>query len=176
MRRYKSSAAPKLSDLLREGLRRGVFSPQERNGWPQNVWAVTEKGEPLEAQRETDGVYHGYPMPLPHAASRSLSGRSSGAVGAAMMPGMSIELKWLPPFQGTPEIGRTSATIQIRFGSENATRSLDAWSESVQDSARVPAYPLAIWLASSWWRIRWEPLPSRIRLTHDHVPAGTSWP
>jgi len=40
-----------------------MFSPQERNGWPQNVWAVTESGEPLEAQREQDGVYHGYPMP-----------------------------------------------------------------------------------------------------------------
>jgi hypothetical protein len=49
--------------LLREGLRRGLFSSQERNGWPQNVWAVTELGEPLEAQREGDGVYHGYPMP-----------------------------------------------------------------------------------------------------------------
>ncbi len=49
--------------LLREGLRRGMFSPQERNGWPQNVWAVTERGEPLEAQRESDGIYHGYPMP-----------------------------------------------------------------------------------------------------------------
>ena len=92
-----------------------------------------------------------------------------------MMPRMSIELKWLPPFQGTPEIGRTSATIQIRFGGENATRSWDVWSESVQDGARVSAYPLAIWLASSWWRIRWEPLPSRIRLTPDQAPAGTNW-
>ena len=49
--------------LLREGLRRGMISPQQRNGWPQNVWAVTERGEPLEAQRESDGLYHGYPMP-----------------------------------------------------------------------------------------------------------------
>jgi hypothetical protein len=49
--------------LLQEGLRRGMFSPQERNGWPQNVWAVTQRGEPLEAQRESDGIYHGYPMP-----------------------------------------------------------------------------------------------------------------
>jgi hypothetical protein len=49
--------------LLREGLRRGIFSPQDRNGWPQNVWAVTERGKPLEAQREGDGLYHGYPMP-----------------------------------------------------------------------------------------------------------------
>ena len=88
---------------------------------------------------------------------------------------MSIELKWLPPFQGTPEIGRTSATIQIRFGTESATRSWDVWSESVQDGTRVSAYPIAIWLASSWWRIRWEPLPSRIRLTQDQVAADTHW-
>jgi hypothetical protein len=92
-----------------------------------------------------------------------------------MMAGMSIELKWLPPFQGTEEVGRTSATIQIRFGVENATRFEDAWSQSVQEGARVSAYPLAIWLASSWWRIRWEPLPSRIHLTQDQVPAHTDW-
>jgi len=49
--------------LLRTGLQRGTFSAQERDGWPQNVWAVTERGEPLEAQLEGQGVYHGYPMP-----------------------------------------------------------------------------------------------------------------
>ena len=59
------------------------------------------------------------------------------------MPGMSIKLTWLPPFQGTPEIERTSATIQIRFGTENATLCWDVWSESVQDGARVAAYPFA---------------------------------
>jgi len=91
------------------------------------------------------------------------------------MTRMSIELKWLPPFQGADEIGRTSAAIQIRFGAENATRFEDAWSESVQEGARVSAYPLAIWLASSWWRLRWEPLPARIRLTQDLVPADTNW-
>lgn len=49
--------------LLQAGFQKGMFSAQERNGWPQNVWAVTDKGEPLEAQLEGDGVYHGYPMP-----------------------------------------------------------------------------------------------------------------
>lgn len=49
--------------LLRIGLRKGMFSVQERSGWPQNVWAVTGDGEPLEAQLEGEGVYHGYPMP-----------------------------------------------------------------------------------------------------------------
>jgi hypothetical protein len=43
---------------------KGVFSVQQRSGWPQNIWAVTSAGEPLEAQleSETDGTWHGYPM------------------------------------------------------------------------------------------------------------------
>jgi hypothetical protein len=49
-------------ELLRNGLRRGLVSRQQRDGWPQNVWAVTSVGEPLEAQHEGGGVYHGYPM------------------------------------------------------------------------------------------------------------------
>lgn len=50
-------------DLLREGLRRGLFSERLVDGWPQNIWAVTADGVALEAQREAPGVYHGYPMP-----------------------------------------------------------------------------------------------------------------
>ncbi|MCX6359887.1 MAG: hypothetical protein NT029_08780 [Armatimonadetes bacterium] len=51
---------------LREGMRRGLVSLQEHNGWPQNVWAVTEDGHALEAQLENEatGAYHGYPMQL----------------------------------------------------------------------------------------------------------------
>ena len=51
------------SKLLRLGLERGVFSEQVRDGWPQNVWALTDNREPLEAQLEGDGAYHAYPMP-----------------------------------------------------------------------------------------------------------------
>lgn len=52
-------------NLLREGIRRGLVSQQERKGFPQNVWAVTQGGKPVEAQLENAeaGVYHGYPMP-----------------------------------------------------------------------------------------------------------------
>lgn len=92
-----------------------------------------------------------------------------------MISNMAIQLEWLPPFLGPKEVGRTSATIQIHFGSENATRFEDAWSQSVQNGARVSAYPLALWLASSWWRIRWEPLPSWIRLAADGVSANVDW-
>jgi hypothetical protein len=93
----------------------------------------------------------------------------------AMTSEMKIEVDWLPPFQGTEEIGRTSASIQIHFGLENATRFEDAWSESIQQGARVPAYPLALWLASSWWRIRWEPAPSRIALAANAHAADSNW-
>jgi hypothetical protein len=50
--------------LLKQGALRGLVSEQERNGWPQNIWAVTESGVALEAMLENRerGVYHGYPM------------------------------------------------------------------------------------------------------------------
>ena len=49
--------------LLLSGFSNGLFSLQERDGWPQNIWAVTADGHPVEAQLEGAGIYHGYPMP-----------------------------------------------------------------------------------------------------------------
>ena len=51
--------------LLRQGVTRGLISEQTRGDFPQNIWAVTSDGVPLEAQLEdrTQGTYHGYPMP-----------------------------------------------------------------------------------------------------------------
>lgn len=59
--------------LLREGARRGLVSRQVRGAFPQNIWAVTDGGDPVEAQLENAsvGTYHGYPMP-----GQILSGRS----------------------------------------------------------------------------------------------------
>ena len=51
--------------LLREGARKGLISVQTRADFPQNIWAVTADGVPLEAQLDNreQGTYHGYPMP-----------------------------------------------------------------------------------------------------------------
>ncbi len=51
--------------LLQEGIRRGLVSDQQGTSYPQNVWAVSTGGVPLEAQLENaaNGTYHGYPMP-----------------------------------------------------------------------------------------------------------------
>jgi hypothetical protein len=96
----------------------------------------------------------------------------------------SIDLAWLPGFHGTPEIRETSALLDVIIGDNVATRFEDVWSKSIQRSARVSAYPLALWIASSWWRLRWESLPFRAqpdiswRLAHEMPGAGHGylWP
>jgi hypothetical protein len=49
---------------LRQGVRKGLISRQQRGAYPQNVWSVTKDGLPLEAQLENPeaGSYHGYPL------------------------------------------------------------------------------------------------------------------
>lgn len=51
---------------LKKGLEKGLISDRMKNKWPQNIWAVSDDGIPLEAQLENPetGTYHGYPMPL----------------------------------------------------------------------------------------------------------------
>lgn len=52
--------------LLRNGARLGLISVQERNGFPQNIWAISPLGVALEAQLDNEeaATYHGYPMEL----------------------------------------------------------------------------------------------------------------
>lgn len=49
--------------LLRQGVERGMVSVRCSNGWPQNIWAVSERVA-YEAQLENReaGTYHGYPL------------------------------------------------------------------------------------------------------------------
>ena len=52
-------------DLLRRGVLRGLISERFIGKFPQNIWSVTDGGEPVEAQLENRelGHYHGYPLP-----------------------------------------------------------------------------------------------------------------
>ena len=55
----------KALEHLKLGLRKGLISDRFIGEWPKNIWSVTDKDQPLEAQLENqaDGTYHGYPMP-----------------------------------------------------------------------------------------------------------------
>ncbi|MBF0155415.1 MAG: hypothetical protein HQL64_16900 [Magnetococcales bacterium] len=84
---------------------------------------------------------------------------------------------------GPDEIRQTSALLRIAINNQSASRVDNTWSRSVHDGVRLSAYPLALWLASSWWRLRWEPTPQKTpdvdwRLAHDMRSAGYGylWP
>jgi hypothetical protein len=68
---------------------------------------------------------------------------------------------WLPPLAGEPpEVADTAALLRIEVGGHFATQAEDALSRSLRNAIRGSAYPVALWLAANWWRLRWEPPPS----------------
>ena len=100
---------------------------------------------------------------------------------------MSMQLtveSWDDASHDTPETRRTSGALQIEINGRSLTRNDDEWSQSVKQSTRVSAYPLAQWFASSWWRLRHEPLPignranSSWRMAHEVAASGYGylWP
>jgi hypothetical protein len=91
---------------------------------------------------------------------------------------------WLRSSDGPDEFQQTTGLLQVTIGDKVVTRVEDGWSKSVQQFARVSAYPLALWIASSWWRLRWESQPFRTtpdvswRMAHEMPGAGYGflWP
>jgi hypothetical protein len=70
--------------LLRTGAKLGLVSIREENGLPQNIWAVSPNGIPLEAQLDNieTATYHGYPMgPGDPLATEVLNRWNAGAQG-----------------------------------------------------------------------------------------------
>jgi hypothetical protein len=96
-----------------------------------------------------------------------------------------IHYTWESALHDAPEVRETSALLTIMLGNTVVTRNVDTWSRTVRDEVRLSAYPLALWCAASWWRLRWEPLPMRPatphhswRMAHEMAAAGYGylWP
>jgi hypothetical protein len=73
----------------------------------------------------------------------------------------------------------------LSAGDISLTRNEDTWSQTIRDTVLVSAYPLAAWIASSWWRLLYEPLPPTgtrpsvgWRMAHELTAAnqGFIWP
>lgn len=101
-----------------------------------------------------------------------------------MTEGFEIKpVEWLLPLEGPPEIRNTSCAIRMQAGGHVVTRVIDRWSRSTRDHIYVSAFPLAKWIAESWWRLMWEPASSAEdsvdwRLCHELAAAGYGylWP
>jgi len=97
----------------------------------------------------------------------------------------SIIPEWISSESGPQEVRQTSARLRITLDGHVVTRVEDEWSKSVRNEVFLSAYPLALWFAASWWRLRWEPAladaesPSVAwRMAHETAATGYGfvWP
>ncbi|MBK7145713.1 MAG: hypothetical protein IPH76_11120 [Xanthomonadales bacterium] len=94
-----------------------------------------------------------------------------------------ITWQWLSSIHESAEVRETGAKLKLAIGPKVLTQNVDEWSKTVSDDVRLSAYPLALWFASNWWRLRWEPLPNGTpdvswRMAHEIAAAGYGyiWP
>jgi len=92
---------------------------------------------------------------------------------------------WLTTGNDAQEYRDTMAMLELHVDNVNLMKNEDIWSRTITESVLVSAYPLAMWLASSWWRLNWEPLPAHgvhpsvaWRMAHELGAAnhGFVWP
>ena len=91
--------------------------------------------------------------------------------------------QWMPTDHGPEEIRQTSGFMRISVRNRLLTRVDDDRAKSVRDSVFLSSYPLALWFASSWWRLCWEPKPKEVPsvnwyMSHEMHGAGHGylWP
>ncbi|MDY6929947.1 MAG: hypothetical protein SWN10_23075 [Pseudomonadota bacterium] len=102
---------------------------------------------------------------------------------------MQFELNWIagPNTSTVPAERLTRCHLAFRFKGHELFRHEDLLGgHQVKDSITVSAYPLAVWFAANWWRLRWEPglSPDSESVLHDwkmsHSLAaageGYAWP
>lgn len=95
-----------------------------------------------------------------------------------------IFIDWESSEYGTLEEKVTAASLGICVNNIYATHVDDTRSRSTRKCIHTSAYPLALWLASSWWRLRWESsFPSKTpplswRMAHEVAASGYGyfWP
>lgn len=101
------------------------------------------------------------------------------------MSELHFSIDWLSSGSPDPVFRDTSAQLAIHLSNICLTRNEDAWSKTVRDSIYVSVYPLVSWLAGSWWRLNYEPLPASgmrpplaWRMAHELGAAnhGFVWP
>jgi hypothetical protein len=100
------------------------------------------------------------------------------------MTALSMDCEWSSPAGAPPEVAETTGFVEIRVGDHWATRCLSEFSGSVSNRVLLSGYPLALWLASSWWRLLWETGQQRVvpsvdwMMSHQLSAAGGGflWP
>ena len=95
-------------------------------------------------------------------------------------------VEWLDCPEAATEDAATTARLAIYADARCLTSNKSIWAQSAGEDIIVALYPLAMWLASSWWRLSYEPLPALKkgapfadwRMSHELAAAngGFVWP
>ena len=94
--------------------------------------------------------------------------------------GLDIDFDWLTSgVIETPDQASFAALV-IRVNSSNATELEDRCARTVRGYARVSACQMALWFATNWWRLRWEPQRQTLSWAMSHqlgaAGGGYAWP
>ena len=100
-----------------------------------------------------------------------------------MNESFSITTNWLQN-QENVSCEDVVADISIWLSGKNLTENYDICDSQKKSTVALAPYPMALWFASNWWRLRWEPTPSSLRPSTDwrmsHMLSaagyGYSWP
>ncbi|MFW6217745.1 MAG: hypothetical protein ACOC4K_02000 [Verrucomicrobiota bacterium] len=96
-----------------------------------------------------------------------------------------LKFSWLARETGSDLDRACFADLSLAVGESFITRLEDIAARTVRNHTRACAYHLAVWFASNWWRLRWEPEPQNPRsvdldwrLAHHLGAAGGGyvWP
>lgn len=85
-------------------------------------------------------------------------------LGTTPVTELDFEIKWLAPAAADdPVDGATLASFRMTAGPDRIpiTEVDDTLAGTVRDHIYVPVHRVARWLLVNWWRLRWEPRPSR---------------
>jgi len=99
-----------------------------------------------------------------------------------MSEDLEFKWEWLPPFEPESLEAVTFADMQICLGAKAVTELEDDRSRTLRRGMYISAYPLALFLAANWWRLRWEPKPLqedaawRMRHCLPAIGEGYVWP
>lgn len=92
----------------------------------------------------------------------------------------SIEADWERLDNGSPEDQACFAALGLRCNDIWLTQVEDAFVKAAREKAHLSAYRLAEWLASNWWRLRWEPQAKSLDWALSHrmttIGGGYVWP
>jgi hypothetical protein len=72
---------------------------------------------------------------------------------------LNLNFDWSPNGNNLPEIQQTMGMFSLQAGEIYLTENEDIWTQKIRSTVLLSAYPLALWMASSWWRLLFEPLP-----------------